>query len=112
MDKKTYTLILESALLYFEGIKKETLISEHKIPATLVKQGIEICDMILNNEYQEKYDPNINSKTCATCGILLSKEEKRFFTIDNKSFCQTHFNNRIKLKKDANDMLQEIEKEK
>jgi len=110
MDKKTYLLIMESALLYFEGVKKETLIKQYEIPSELVKEGIRICDSILNQEYQKKYDKNTDSKTCAKCAVLLSKEEKRFFTIDGKSFCQDHFNETIKMKRDASDMLDEMER--
>lgn len=110
MDKKTYTLTLQAALFYFEGIKKETLISEHGIDSEIVTEGIKVCEMILNDEYQKRYDKNTNSRNCAICGILLSKEEKRFFTIDERSFCQDHYNQTIKKKRDANEMLNEIEK--
>ncbi len=110
MDKKTYILTLQAALLYFEGVKKETLISQHKIDSEIVNEGIKICDIILNNEYQKKYDKNTNSRTCAKCEILLSKEEKRFFTIDDKSFCQDHYNEVIKMKREANEMLGEMER--
>jgi len=110
MDKKSYNLILQSALLYFEGVKKEDLINRYKIDSRLVKEGIKVCDFILNEEYQEKYDREINSKNCAKCGVLLSKEEKKFFTIDNKSFCQKHYNEVIKFKREANETLDEIEK--
>ena len=110
MDKKTYLQILESALLYFEGVKQEELVSKHEIPRELVFQGMAICDSILNQEYQQKYDPVKHSNKCATCGELLAKEDKQFHTIENKSFCETHYNEQIALQQKAAQVLREIEK--
>lgn len=110
MDKKTYLQILESALLYFEGVKQKELVSKYEIPRELVFQGIEICDTILNKEFQKKYNPIQHSNKCATCGELLAKEDKQFHTIENKSFCETHYNSQIALQQKAEQILQEIEK--
>ena len=46
MDKKTFCLILESALLNFDGVSEKELGEQYGIEERLAKAGIELCDYL------------------------------------------------------------------
>jgi len=46
MDKKTFCLILESALLNFDGVSEKELVERYGIEERLAKAGIELCNYL------------------------------------------------------------------
>ena len=56
MDKTTFCIILESALLSFDGVSEEELISKYSIPKNLARAGVNLCDYLKSIKMGEQND--------------------------------------------------------
>ena len=53
MNKESFYIILESALLNFDGVSKETMIEEYGLKEVQVNAGIKLCEYLKSIKLQE-----------------------------------------------------------